>query len=157
MNRATREVASEVSPGELLGPLVSGWRAPRSWAADPGSRHPPFPSSESPSPGMWLLPPSPVDARTSRSTQDGARPGARGVAGPRTQGAGPEGNPRGAVRLSAAAAGNWPASSGRRGAPEHPRTCRGSTREKNGYRRSLAPEERRLVPLKDGWMTCATC
>lgn len=78
------------------------------------------------------------------------RPGARGAAGPRTQGAGPEGNPG---SRSAPRSGCW--QSGRPPAigaviPEHPGTCRGTTRERNSYRRSLAPEERKFVPLKDG-------
>lgn len=49
----------------------------------------PFPTSEYPGPGIWLLPLPPVHARPKMAR----RPGAHGAAGARTQGAGPEGNP----------------------------------------------------------------
>lgn len=70
-------------------------RAPRSWAAVPGSRYPLSPRL-SPQPlefgsyhcGQSTLQPPGVD-KMARG------PGARGVSGPRTQGAGPEENPGG--------------------------------------------------------------
>lgn len=79
-SQATRELESGRSHGGLLGLIVGGPASSPVVGRCPRQQISPFPTSESPAPGIWLLPLWPVHAPASRRRQDGARTGsARGL------------------------------------------------------------------------------